>query len=535
MSFAIDPSPAGAIAHVELGVGTANEIVGNLEGSYPVNQLRYGDLRIWPVLRTGLLFYFGQARGFLAEPPGGPILTKPKHLAQLLSIIEPRVHALPDSFAGLTESSNSSGLKARQPADILFIGRKESRAVMIDGRAFDPQLDPLIAAVDGRISWQKLLIAYGAVPDQPTYFRRTAMDLATYLHGFSKFFELAEMLLPQRKQAISGWEDMLQVLPQLKEVPLPPKPAVLHGYFRGVEGVCGVIMHALDIFQPKLVVFVGQNATTFAAALACYRRGIACVDIQHGSGATSDTNLKWFGWKQVPPGGYELLPDYFFVWNNDAAQRIEGTMGGALGHHRPIVGGNPWLGSYETFVPRPQRTRDESNNDALRILVTLTQQFAGRIPEHVVEAMARGPKTWEWLVRIHPEDVSDPGNLAAVAETLSKHQLSDVKLEGPSRAPLPELLGSVDRHITQYSSTCMEATAFGLGTIFTDRRAAQFFPQLVKQPGFTVALTCDELLRALRNPPNRDTPMLVNPDPNTGLHAIKQMLSGGPIRKRPTW
>jgi hypothetical protein len=50
-------------------------------------------------------------------------------------------------------------------------------------------------------------------------------------------------------------------------------------------------------------------------------------------------------WSKLPSEGYELMPDYFWVWDENNKVNIVETMPDTSPYPKPIVGGNLW-GSY---------------------------------------------------------------------------------------------------------------------------------------------------------------------------------------------
>ncbi len=274
----------------------------------------------------------------------------------------------------------------------------------------------------------------------------------------------------------------------------------------------GIIAETIvDRVRPQLVLLSGQNQASFAMAAACRARGITSVDVQHGSAAINTDNAKWFGLSRIPDGGYAHLPDLSWTWSEDATKRINESNRGDTRYHRAITGGYPWLSACADMLGKGNR--HASSEGEIRILVSLTYVSVEPPPDFLWEAIDRSPENWRWFIRLHPIERHD--RQALEWANRQEQSLSARKLDilDVSDTPLPVLLGLCDRHVTTYSSTHVDATAFGLGTVFVSERAREFFPQrLTGETGFEMARSADELIVAL-NKGQTTPPKLVESDP----------------------
>ena len=77
-----------------------------------------------------------------------------------------------------------------------------------------------------------------------------------------------------------------------------------------------------------------------ALSLACSRLKINLVDYQHGS--QNDFHPMYSNWNSVPKEGYEIIPDYFWMWGNIFAKKIK-IWSSIINKHNTFVGGNLWF------------------------------------------------------------------------------------------------------------------------------------------------------------------------------------------------
>jgi hypothetical protein len=403
-------------------------------------------------------------------------------------------------------------------ADVLLVGHhKLARPVVIDGRRIDALFDPLIEAMPDNFAWGK--IVYSPGKHLPIF--RTKPQWKTAL------LSMWVMAGPQAREpntigSVRGWSNLQAFLGRYRSglgALLHENRVVLDGM--AIERLAAVWGEILDRARPRLVMTTGQTIHTHSLALACHRRKISCADVQHGAGATNETNIKSYGFRQIPHGGYELLPNYFLVWGEAARRRINASLAGDVGHHQSVLLGNPWLyyarSKWGSHTPIRRGTRT--------ILVTLTWLSLDAIPQHVVEVIRSSPGSWQWLVRLHPTDANKKQKVDEIAALFAS--CDNVDVAQASTTPIFALLSAATHHVSMYSSSCVEASAVGLGTIFTSSKAVGFFGDLLGLPGFKLALDAPTLRAALEAEPERPEPLMIS-DPAIARAALSNILGARP-------
>jgi hypothetical protein len=503
----------------------AEHVIRGLEDRFDVNSLVYRDMRVWPWIRNALYFHIQSGRGPLSRLRSRARTTQqtPDIPGALRAFEEFSLRVLLRAGAS---GANTLPFRRLEPAEILFVTQGRRRPASVDGRRFDVQLDPIIRIVDRRWTWHKI-----ALSNHPTG-RGANLFCPAHQVSSESFLELLgrldgfHALLFGASGGLQGWNALIEALARgFRVVSVPVDPAAFLLDLIAIERLSLFSELMLDHLRPRLVIFVGQNVRTFALARACYRRGIACADVQHGTGALGPDKIKWFGWRQVPPGGYELLPDYFLVWGEEAVRRLTVSVAGDGGRHVPLLFGNPWLGQFDA-----SRAGRDATSSRKAILVTLVSLAVADVPEHLMQVMANSQADWRWYLRLHPMDAADEARIGVLKARLAGHDIRNVDISYASTAALPELLGKVDRHVTLYSSACYEATAFGLGTIFIHPAAANSYSDLLRRPGFRLALDAGTLAAALSEGAQRVEPLIVS-DESIALSALGTALTIGPRRK----
>lgn len=243
---------------------------------------------------------------------------------------------------------------------------------------------------------------------------------------------------------------------------------------------------ALNALAPNIV--IQQNyyiprgcALNWAAA----RRGIPCVDVQHGF--VGRHIYAYSHWSRLPLNGYDMLPSHFLVWNQISASQIDLWMPSGRKRHHPVVGGRPGAPSLAKdvrFAPHMQALEAIAARHDRVILVTLAAVGFG-LPAFILEAMRRAPPGWFWLFRCHPLASPDsPASPDAITRSLLDAGMSAFDCHAPTAVPLLGLLPLVSHHVTQVSSTILESLAAGIPTLITHPIAFWFLePSWLNQSG----------------------------------------------------
>ena len=176
------------------------------------------------------------------------------------------------------------------------------------------------------------------------------------------------------------------------------------------------LLNCYSRYFEKMFKAIGAKAVFFvcyyymmpmAIINACKKLGIVSVDIQHGKQGKYHGMYSY--WTNIPSGGYELLPNYFWCWGRESKNNIEKSRQNSVDNHWSIVGGNRWLatwleGKSDIFENNIAQNFNEILSDKRKKILVSLQLFNETIPlpEHVIETMRHSPSNWLWLLRLHP-------------------------------------------------------------------------------------------------------------------------------------
>lgn len=296
---------------------------------------------------------------------------------------------------------------------------------------------------------------------------------------------------------------------------------------RSARYICALSTRAESIIRqikPKLVMVVcWYGHVGMAWVLACRRVGIPCFDLQHGSGG-AHAHRAYAGWSAVPPEGFELTPDGYWVWDNaDAAAILDW---GSRLHTVPrvFVGGDPWAALWSGGPPRAFASTANRAIEPLKKLprprILLSLQGQRELPKLVTTAITNGPREWHWLIRCHPTQLSALNDFAPLTR-----QYPNVEVEASSRAPLFAVLPEVDVHITGWSSVVVDASRFGVPSVTIDPMARSYYGAQHAAGEVLHAESIDALIDAIRTALQRRVSRTPTLDSlHNGLHELFKLL-----------
>lgn len=455
------------------GPATLLAILPEIERSFDVWSFEHRGLRYWPLLRSTL-------RTALMQPASARIVS---------DVPSEAGPAAAESRPKMTAEEISTLWKARfatlpPRVDALFLSRSEDNHDVVDGLAHDRMIDPIYRLAEKKARRTlKLRVTRGATAPNEH------LAVAAQAVGPDEHADL-DLKMP----ALPEVDRVLEWVTARGISPAPNSTSFRSLIKRTLhrEIVFGAL---LDACRPKMV-FLGvfDDPMQMAAVLACRRRGILVIDIQHGKQGR-DHNL-CTPWEKAPARGSELLPDRFWVWGEPTARQVSAGLGMLAKRHRPVVGGNVWLAEWKQGMhggDGAARALAERSADAARRLVVCLQPIADPVPPALREAMEKSPADWVWWVRLHRKQRAQRQQISRlIAATGARFELDE-----PTALPLYPLIMASDCHLTGWSTVAFEAEAYGVPTVLFHPTAASIFESEIEEGRFLFAQDGDGVLSAV--------------------------------------
>lgn len=373
------------------------------------------------------------------------------------------------------------------PTELVFLSRAEDHTDIVQGRRYDRHCDPLIELAGPqrctklRVGprWEPTPVAF----NPPVHLDPVAVNVR------------ARLLLAASRAPVE-LREFLRACESAAGQRLVPLATLNHDLVT-ISSMSEWFGRTLERLRPRALFVVCFYAPVPMAAIRAAReRGIVTVDLQHGKQGWSHP---WYThWGRVPVEGFSTVPDFFWVWGQESAHNINSTWPVERTRHRTVVGGNPWMSAWKAdperlldarFVPFVRRVEREPR----AILVTL-QPLLEPLPAVLMDALERAPKSWLWLMRLHPHMHDQADQIAA---RLRIHRVENYELTESSRCPLYALMSRVDHHVTVFSSTCYESLAFGVPTTVLGEVASTLYRDYLRAGLFNLARSGAELVARL--------------------------------------
>jgi len=235
----------------------------------------------------------------------------------------------------------------------------------------------------------------------------------------------------------------------------------------------------LNKYRPKVCMFSGYDKVqNYALIYEANSRNIPTVDVQHG--LTGKLHVGYSQFLNIPEGGYNVLPSTFWCWDDDSKKTVDHWAKDSESV-QSFVGGNPWL-SYTSNQQLPVQLP----TDKRILLVTL--QHNG-IPTVILDAIHNSASHFFWIVRVHPRFSSIKADIEEDLKECIEN--NNVLVHNAIDIVLPPLLKRVDVHITQFSSTVLEASYLGVPSVVLDPIGVSSYQHLIDQ-GVVLAYLGDD-------------------------------------------
>lgn len=437
------------------------EFLTSLEKKYPVSDWKLFGFHIWPVIRISLGLKLS-TQNFLA---GDNQLISSKS-----SLISDSLSSISDSIQNsLSDSSNNQNLKKNY--DIVFLNVSSTRYYKLGEEWFNPFSDSFINHLE-KDNVSSLVLEYPDTQEKKIPRYRPSK----YIGAGLNFMNLN--VLFEKKFERVNFSELKDFNKILSEVNLS-SDFFLKKILR-VSNYAAYFEKILKKAKPSLVIVEGfYSYTAMGMLLAAKRQKIKCVDIQHG--VQSENDFLFSNWVNIPKDGYELLPDIFWCWSDEEKENIDNWASYSHGIYSSLTGGNPVLEINEEdefikkFTSQIKSIKDPGNN---KINILYTHQASFEISDMLFNVIKDSPSNWNWFVRFHPQYPDAQGKVLA---KMAKYNFENVITENVTDYPLPVLLKNMDLHVTEFSSTVLEAEMLGVPSILLSETGRDLFNnQIIK-------------------------------------------------------
>lgn len=393
------------------------------------------------------------------------------------------------------------GMERLGPADALYLTRDFAKQILLNGRWCDvlfPALQDGVSRAGGR---GPLMLEVLINPQQIRLPRHTPCALlhmpSARKRAFQAYRDQAQQFLRQALEGSFLQSELTRIkCTQYYDFFLQRSASMLGA----IAAYSPFYEAVLKKVNPKIVFLrCYYSAYSLPLLLACKRMDIATADMQHG--LQYPEHVAYGGWSKVTPSGYELLPDYFLTWSDHEVGVIKEWSKQSGGAHKAIPTGHPWLEAWcADLIPGiaefKRQAKALTGQGRFSRTILFTQQPVPGNLELCLRAFQSSPPDWLWLIRCHPTLSIEARR--RVENCLSKYP--NVNIEDATRLPLPALLEIADLHVTQCSSSSIEAASIGIPSIVLHQDGVRHLPHIspeilrLSEGGSDFAGVADEML-----------------------------------------
>jgi hypothetical protein len=437
-------------------------LVAEIERNLPVALWKSGDVEIWPLARMDLYLdmYWENVGG--EQPPRSPLP---------LRVLSAAARPLTNLWKSRRDLRHWVGRP--KPAHAIFLGDGVSLD-LIDGAWQDRYGEPIIAALERR-GLSTFVMQSGGLARLPWHRATFSANLVAMRGGIARFARPRAAELP-------GHEDLIKILARNRVRALSLSKKALERRASNVSATASSFERVLRVVNPTLAFVVTYYAGLGPAfLLACRRRGILSIDLQH---CPQDGAHKAYGWAALPENGYATLPAVFWNWTTrDAADIRRWTSTLSRPWHRSLHGGHTQFLSFLDAAPASQAW--DSRFEAVakgatferEILVALQPVGGFRAGWDALAALIQAaPPSWRWWIRRHP--ASAPYQDSEYMPLVSL-RAANVMVAESSSLPLPVLLRHMSVVVSRFSGAAVEGAFLGVPAIFLSEEARGQFSDLI--------------------------------------------------------
>lgn len=468
--------------HSALSIEKINSVFDIIEQEVPVGSWEMNGLKIWPLLRNNHWSYLVSQKVF---NPGNQIAVygnPAKRLKQIAEVSRKLLQA--------RQKDKAKNDRLRK-TDILITVGSSTRFFKINEMWYSPYSDSLIkhfkeAHID------TLVLEFSS--DGKCLSPRFAPSV--YVQHKSFYLSILAKLkgrinVPVLKEDLEGWEHFQEIIHKELGADCVPNINTIRGKARQILLHEQWFSKILKTIQPKVAIvgYSYNSAEAMALIRACRKSGILTVEIQHG--VQGQEHIGYRSWAKLPEQGYDTLPDIFWTWGEEEKKNIDSWANSRPHAHKAIVGGNPCLHIYDQkgshYSHDAAKLLKLSGQDTLNVL--FTAQAFDTLPSFLIEAIVKTPD-WQWWIRIHPQYWKTE---ESIGKQLSENKALNARISTADQLPLIRLLEQSSVHVTEFSSSVLEAKTCGVASVVIHPSGMNIFKEFIES-GYVVYADSAELL-----------------------------------------
>lgn len=244
--------------------------------------------------------------------------------------------------------------------------------------------------------------------------------------------------------------------------------------------------------KAKKAVLIGYTtADGLAFCNASNELKIDSIELQHG--VISNTRPRHFPYKKLPCGGFNILPKFFWLW--DEADVLKYNWANDPTKHYALPFSNIWITERKKYFNNDLISQ-ENSDEKIKILVNL--QLISVTPNMIYGVINKSPSNCKWLIRFHPADKEKDKFMSLFRRNV--HDLSKLDFDLPNDVNLSntQLIDYADCLVTSYSTSAIEAVTLKKTVFLIHEKGCEYYQDYIENEQMEFTPTESDLLLALK-------------------------------------
>jgi len=246
---------------------------------------------------------------------------------------------------------------------------------------------------------------------------------------------------------------------------------------------------------------------SFAISLAASELNLNSVEVQHGQ--TGENNPLNISFRLLPRLGYSLLPKTFWLWGETSAIRMKEFSKNE--YHNITIAGHPSVNEFYLT--------EKHVNSSKSILVAL-QDLPVLIDEQLRVALIELSKSYTICFRLHPKMLHRIGEVKEFAKNLASYQI-----EESTFSELYQTMASSECVISHWSSVVYEALGVGVKALVVGDEAKIRFGDSIEKGEIKHACESLEIIKFVKERSASPKSMFIERNQQTILFNLKRSFS----------
>lgn len=243
------------------------------------------------------------------------------------------------------------------------------------------------------------------------------------------------------------------------------------------------------ILKPKNV-FVKSfhNITAMSLVNAANELKINTIEYQHGQ--QGENSLTYSDWNNTPKSGFEMLPKYFWIWENRFRGKFDKWMLNQ-NFHKVLVGGNLWY-DYILKINDPLNINSNSKNIHVLYCLQLTE-----LNDIVIKAMKQSNNIL-WHIRLHPREKHKKKEISLLLlnEEIETNKFSLLEANDYT---FEMLVPTIDVVVSEWSTVLYDAYCFQKKAITVSNYGKEAYKVFIREGSIYYANSPENLLKIIND------------------------------------